>query len=90
MNVSLTPELEEFVRNQVESGRFRSASEAVREGIRMLEDRTREREAKLEALREMVGAGIDELDRGEAIDVDQVFDEILDGLSAEDDVSRDE
>jgi antitoxin ParD1/3/4 len=84
MNVSLTPELEEFVRSQVESGRFRSASEAVREGIRMLEDRTREREAKLEALREMVGAGIEELDRGEAIDGGEVFDEVLEGLGSED------
>jgi hypothetical protein len=50
----------------------------------MLEDRTREREAKLEALREMVGAGIEELDRGEAIDGGEVFDEVLDGLGSED------
>jgi antitoxin ParD1/3/4 len=37
MNVSLPPEQERFVRNQVESGRYQSASEVMREGLRMLE-----------------------------------------------------
>ncbi len=47
-------------------------------------------EAEIEALREIVNTGIEELDRGEAIEGGEVFDEILDGLSAEDDVPRDE
>jgi hypothetical protein len=47
-------------------------------------------EAEIEALREFVSTGIEELDRGEAIDGGEVFDEILDGLSAEEDVSPDE
>jgi len=84
MNVSLTPELEEFIHEQVEAGRYRSASEAVRAGIRMLEDRTEEHEAKLEALRDRVDDGIRELERGEGLDGTDVFDEILEGLSAED------
>ena len=84
MNVSLTPELEEFIHEQVESGRYRSASEAVRAGLRMLEDRTREHEAKLEALREMVDAGIQELDRGESLEGGEVFEEVLEGLGTED------
>ncbi len=37
MNVSLTPKLDGFVGEQVESGRYRSASEVVREGLRLLE-----------------------------------------------------
>lgn len=39
MNVSLTDKLEEFVSRLVEEGRYRSASEVVREGLRLLEIR---------------------------------------------------
>ncbi len=37
MNVSLTPELEEWIRKQVESGRYASASEVVREALRLMD-----------------------------------------------------
>ena len=39
MNVSLTDKLEEFVNQLVKQGRYRSASEVVREGLRLLEIR---------------------------------------------------
>ncbi len=39
MNVSLTPRLDGFVEQQVSSGRYRSASEVIREGLRLLETR---------------------------------------------------
>ena len=55
MNVSLTPELEAFVEQAVKSGRYGSASEAVREGLRMLE----EREAKHQALKREIQKGLD-------------------------------
>jgi antitoxin ParD1/3/4 len=38
MNVSLTPELEKFVENKVESGLYNNASEVVREGLRLLKE----------------------------------------------------
>ncbi len=38
MNVSLTPELEKFVEETVATGRYNSASEVVREGLRKLEE----------------------------------------------------
>ncbi|GAA6622637.1 type II toxin-antitoxin system ParD family antitoxin [Scytonema sp. NUACC26] len=41
MNVSLTPELEQFVREKVKIGRYPSASEVVREALRLLEERDR-------------------------------------------------
>ncbi|MDO9472136.1 MAG: type II toxin-antitoxin system ParD family antitoxin [Caulobacter sp.] len=59
MNVSLTPELEAFVEGAVKSGRYGSASEAVREGLRLLQ----EREAKFLRLKRDIEDG---LNSGEA------------------------
>lgn len=54
MNVSLTPELETFVETAVKSGRYASASEAVREGLRLLE----EREARFLRLKRDIEIGL--------------------------------
>ena len=43
MNVSITPELERFVQGLVSSGRYHSASEVFRDGLRLLEAAERER-----------------------------------------------
>lgn len=72
MNVSLTPELEKLVNREVRSGRYKSASEVVREGLRLIQLR----EAKLEALRRDIREGIDELDKGEGIPAERVFAEM--------------
>lgn len=71
MNVSLTPELERLVSRRVASGRYGSASEVVREALRLLEERESFRQARLEQLRRDVGAGLRALERGESI----LFDE---------------
>lgn len=83
MNVSLTPELEGFVAELVDAGRYRSASEVVRAAIRLLQDREAERGAKLDALRESIDAGVDELDEGDGASADEVFEEILKALRTE-------
>ena len=72
MNVSLTPELERLVHQKVESGRYLSASEVVREALRLLEERDQLRELKLEELRKLVAIGIEEADQDEVgpLDVD--------------------
>ena len=54
MNVSIGERWEGFVETAVKSGRYASASEVVREGLRLVE----EREARLEALRETLAASI--------------------------------
>ena len=56
MNVSLGTRWEGFVENAVKAGRYGSASEVVREGLRLVE----EREAKLQALRDTINASIAE------------------------------
>ena len=59
MNVNLTPQLEEMVRAKVSSGLYTSASEVVLEALRLMEERDRDREAKLQALRREVRKGLD-------------------------------
>src|SRR3984893_9894491 len=61
MNVSLTPELERLVNEKVESGLYQTASEVVREALRLLKERDQAREQ----LRADVQAGFDQLARGD-------------------------
>jgi antitoxin ParD1/3/4 len=68
MNVSLTPELDNFVAGKVESGRYNSASEVVREALRLLEEHDRARSAQLAAFNQELGARLASLDRGEAVE----------------------
>lgn len=55
MNVSIGARWQGFVDNIVKAGRYSSASEVVREGLRLVE----EREAKLSALRDTLNASIE-------------------------------
>ncbi len=73
MNVSLTPELEQLIHKKVESGLYLSASEVVREALRLLEERDRLNALKLEELRKEIQVGIDQADRGELLDGPEVF-----------------
>ena len=76
MNVSLTPELENFVQTKVISGRYTSASEVVREALRLLEDQDQSRAAQLEVFRSGVDLRLASLDRGEGVDGESVFAQI--------------
>jgi antitoxin ParD1/3/4 len=68
MNVSLTPELEKFVSTKVESGRYNSASEVVREALRLLEEHDSARAAQLAQFNGELGRRLAALDRREVID----------------------
>ena len=65
MNVSLTPELESFVNSKVATGLYQTASEVVREGLRLLRERDIMQQEKLEALRQELAVGIEQADRGQ-------------------------
>lgn len=80
MNVSLTPELEQLVHEKVKSGRYLSASEVVREGLRLLEERDRLYQARLAKLQTEIALGIEEADRGELIDGEVVIQELYEEL----------
>ena len=68
MNVSLTPELEQLVQTKVRSGRYNSASEVVREALRLLEQHDSLRATHLKELRSRIDAGLASLDRGQGTD----------------------
>ena len=67
MNVSLTPELERVVNEKVESGMYQTASEVVREALRLL----KERDDARQRLRADVQSGFDQLARGEGRSYDK-------------------
>ena len=63
-NVVLTDYQAALVERLVKSGRYQNASEVLRDGLRLVEQREKEDQAKLRALREAVQVGIDEMEAG--------------------------
>jgi antitoxin ParD1/3/4 len=76
LNVSLTPELDEFVQKRVATGRYQTASEVIREGLRLLEQQEREREMSLLALKAKLKRGSDQADEGKFVDPDETLKKI--------------
>jgi antitoxin ParD1/3/4 len=70
MNVSLTPELEPLIHRKVESGLYLSASEVVREALRLLEEQDTLRALRFEEVRHEIQLGIEQADRGEVEPLD--------------------
>ena len=68
MNVSLTPELENFVSAKVGLGRYNSASEVVREALRLLEEHDSARASQLAEFNGELTRRLASLDRGETVD----------------------
>ena len=58
MNVNLTPQLEEMIRQKVDSGMYNSASEVVRDALRLMDERDRLQAAKLNQLRDDIQEGL--------------------------------
>lgn len=59
LTYSLGDHYEAFVKEMVDSGRYASASEVMRDSLRLMEERERSREAKLGSLRQMIQEGLD-------------------------------
>ena len=63
-NVSLTPQLEKFVKTQVAGGMFKSASEVHRVALASLMQRDEERQLRMRRLDEALQVGIGDLKEG--------------------------
>ena len=71
MNVSLTPRLEDLVKQKVKSGLYTSSSEVVREALRLLDERDRLRNIQFGELREAIQEGLDSAPAG-TLDIEAV------------------
>jgi antitoxin ParD1/3/4 len=83
MNVHLTPELEGFVHSKLKTGRYNSASEVVREALRLLEEHDHIHRMRVQELRRKIREGWDSLRRGEGADGEEFMAQLgaeLDGL----------
>src|SRR5215471_4650757 len=76
-NISLTPRLEKYVARKVASGRYQSASEVVREAIRIMEQHEKDREQALDEVRRKVAHGLGQARRGELVDGEEAMERIL-------------
>jgi antitoxin ParD1/3/4 len=82
-NISLTSEQDAFVSKVVDSGEYQNASEAIRDALRALQQRRKEDQLKLKALRAQLATGIAALDRGDFTDVEQAdLGAFLNGLAS--------
>ncbi len=73
LNVSLTLELEGFVRERVSSGYYATSSEVIQEGLRLLRQREHQADEALRVLKEQLQRGCQQADRGEFVDSEEVF-----------------
>jgi antitoxin ParD1/3/4 len=82
-NISLTPEQDKFVETVVQSGEYQNASEAMRDALRVLQQRRKEDALKLKALRAQLKAGTTALDRGDYVEIEDAdLDAYLEELTA--------
>ena len=76
LTITLTRELEAFIQERVASGRFATASETVREGLHLLEEREQAREAVLSELRQEIEIGVEQAKAGQLSDGRTFFEEL--------------
>ena len=82
MDINLTPELEQLVQSKLKSGHYGSASDVVREALRLLEQRDEIFTLRKEEFRKQIEEGWQSAKRGEVVDGEEVFDRIDGELEA--------
>jgi antitoxin ParD1/3/4 len=76
MNVSLTPELEKLIQEKVASGHYQTASEVVRESLRLLAERDRLRALEHKELKRQIAVGLKAARKGDLTPGGKIFDEL--------------
>jgi antitoxin ParD1/3/4 len=73
MNISLTPELEHFIQEKVATGMYTSASEVIRESLRLLYNYDDIQKQRIKQLNQAIDIGLNELSRDKKIPAQEVY-----------------
>jgi antitoxin ParD1/3/4 len=76
MSIALTPEQEQLLEQLIRSGRYHSAAEVLDEALHLLQQRDQHYSQWVEQTRPEVVEGIEQLDRGEGLEAEQVLDQL--------------
>jgi antitoxin ParD1/3/4 len=75
MNISLNPNLEKFIHEKVDTGLYNSASEVIREGIRLMMEKDTLFQQKIR-LNQDIEKGLEQLQKGQGLEGEKVFNDI--------------
>ncbi|MCC6546111.1 type II toxin-antitoxin system ParD family antitoxin [Candidatus Sumerlaeota bacterium] len=75
-SITIADDQEEFIVREVADGHYATASEVIRDGLRLLQQQKENRELKLNELRKEIQKGLDSLARGEGIPMEEAFAEL--------------
>jgi antitoxin ParD1/3/4 len=76
MNISLNPHFEKFIAQKVKSGSYNSASEVVREGLRLMMEREILLQKQLVHLNQAIHLGLTQLEKGQGLLGEEAFQDI--------------
>jgi len=83
MNISLAPELEKFIQAKVDSGLYTSASEVIRESLRLLSTYDELQKKRVEQLNQAIDAGLMQLQKGQSVNAEEVYKRLQKKISSE-------
>ncbi|HLK56385.1 MAG TPA: type II toxin-antitoxin system ParD family antitoxin [Chthonomonadaceae bacterium] len=74
MTVTLTPEMEQLITKQVQSGYYSSPGEVILQALQLLNEQEQLRAIRLEELRKEIAVGVAQADRGETspLDIEEI------------------
>lgn len=80
MNITLTPEMEKIINDEISSGNYDSPDDVLRESLRLLKEQKLSRQVRRENLRREVQKGIDQIRNGQLKtydSADEMIEEII-------------